>query len=201
MENRKLRKTASVLDRIFKFLQGVAIAGMIVPAIFIVLTAILGEKMIASSSRVTLGVLQLKLAGDASTYLNLTDIKGSLILMLVGGILCAAAIWYCLRVLREILVPMKEGSPFAEGISAKVRKRGWTVLIAGGVLEIARLIAAVFELKAYRFDRLLNMEAISSVTFNYTISLWFVGAALILFFLSYVFRYGEGLQKESDETL
>ncbi len=201
MENKKLMKSATVIDRILKILQGFAIAGVIVSAIFIPLTAILGEKIIAKASDLNLGVLDVKLAGDPFSYLDIPNIKVSIIVMLIGMILTSAAIWYCLRVLREILAPMKSGQPFAEGISGKIRKLGWTVLIGGFVVEIGRLLSQIFEVRAYQIERLLNMDAIAAVDFNYTLNLWFVFAALILFFLSFIFRSGEALQKESDETL
>ena len=200
MENKKLMKSAAVIDRILKILQGFAIAGVIVAAIFIPLTAILGEKIIADASKLNLGVLDLRLA-DAKAYLDMADIKTSIIVMLIGMILTSAAIWYCLRVLREILAPMKEGTPFSAGMAGKVRKLGWTVLIGGFVAEVGRRLSQLFEARAYQIERLLNMEAIVSVDYNYSVSLWFVFAALILFFLSYIFRCGEELQKEADETL
>ena len=200
MENKKLMKSATVIDRILKILQGFAIAGVIVAAIFIPLTAILGEKIIADASRLNLGVLDLRLA-DAKAYLDMADIKTSIIVMLIGMILTSAAIWYCLQVLREILAPMKEGTPFAAGMAGKIRKLGWTVLIGGFIAEVGRRLSQLFEARAYQIERLLNMEAITSVDYNYSISLWFVFAALILFFLSYIFRCGEELQKEADETL
>jgi hypothetical protein len=200
MENKKLMKSATVIDRILKILQGFAIAGVIVAAIFIPLTAILGEKIIADASRLNLGVLDLRLA-DAKAYLDMADIKTSIIVMLIGMILTSAAIWYCLRVLREILAPMKEGTPFSAGMAGKIRKLGWTVLIGGFVAEVGRRLSQLFEARAYQIERLLNMEAIASVDYNYSVSLWFVFAALILFFLSYIFRCGEELQKEADETL
>ena len=200
MENKKLMKSAAVIDRILKILQGFAIAGVIVAAIFIPLTAILGEKIIADASRLNLGVLDLRLA-DAKAYLDMADIKTSIIVMLIGMILTSAAIWYCLRVLREILAPMKEGTPFSAGMAGKVRKLGWTVLIGGFVAEVGHRLSQLFEARAYQIERLLNMEAIVSVDYNYSVSLWFVFAALILFFLSYIFRCGEELQKEADETL
>ena len=43
MDNTKLTRSAAVIDRILKILQGFALAGVIVAAIFIPLTAILGE--------------------------------------------------------------------------------------------------------------------------------------------------------------
>ena len=201
MENTKLMRSAGVMDRLLKILQGFAVAGVIVCVIFIPLTAILGEKIIANASRLQFGVLDLTLAGDPAAWLDIPNIKTCIIVMLVGTILAAAAAWYCLRVLREILAPMKGGTPFAAGVADKVRKLGWTVLIGGAVTEIGHMISEIFEVRAYRVQELLNAECFTSVSYDYSIDLWFVVTALILFFLSYVFRSGEALQKESDETL
>lgn len=201
MENTKLSKGAAIIDRILKILQGFALAGVIVSAIFIPLTLILGRKIVADASSLELGVVTLKLAGDASAYLDEGNLKVSIVCVLICIILISAAAWYCIRVLREILVPMKAGQPFARGISAKIRKLAWTVLIGGGVAEMGRVLAEVFETRAYHLERLLNMDRIATVAYNFDVDLWFLGAALVLFFLSFIFRYGEELQREADETL
>lgn len=201
MGNEKLIKNATIIDRILKILQGFAAAGVIVAALFIPLTLIFGEKMIANADRLTIGELQLKLSGDMSAYLDMARIKSSIVVMLIGAILTAAAVWYCLRVLREIVAPMKEGQPFASGIADKIRKLGWTVLVTGAIAEIGGMITSIFELRAYQIDKIVSAGPVSEISYNYGFRLWFVFAALIIFFLSYVFRYGEALQKESDETL
>ncbi len=201
MENTKLSKGAAIIDRTLKILQGFALAGVIVSAIFIPLTLILGRKIVADASSLELGVVTLKLAGDASAYLDEGNLKVSIVCVLICIILISAAAWYCIRVLREILVPMKAGQPFARGISAKIRKLAWTVLIGGGVAEMGRVLAEVFETRAYHLERLLNMDRIAAVAYNFDVDLWFLGAALVLFFLSFIFRYGEELQREADETL
>ena len=121
MENKKLIRGASVIDRILKIFQGFALAGVIVAVIFIPLTLIFGEKIVVNSSSVNIGVLNIHLAIDSAEYLDLDHLKMSICIMLAGMILGCAAAWYCLKVLREILAPMKEGTPFAEGISAKIR--------------------------------------------------------------------------------
>ena len=128
-------------------------------------------------------------------------LRNSIIIMLVCIVLEAAAAWYFLKVLRDILAPMKEGKPFASGNSGKIRKLGWTALIAGGVTELGRVVSDISNVRAYQIERLFNPETVSSFSYNFGINLWFVVAALILFFLSYVFRYGEALQQEADETL
>lgn len=201
MENTKLSKGAAIIDRILKILQGFALAGVIVAAIFIPLTLILGQKIVADASSLELGVVTLKLAGDASAYLDEGNLKVSIVCVLICLILISAAAWYCIRVLREILVPMKAGQPFARGISAKIRKLAWTVLIGGGVAEMGGVLAEVFETRAYHLERLLDMDRIAAVAYNFDVDLWFLGAALVLFFLSFIFRYGEELQREADETL
>ncbi len=201
MENAKLSKSAAVIDRILKILQGFAIAGVIVAALFIPLTLILGKKIIADASSLELGVVTLKLAGDMSAYLDETNIKASIVCVLVCLIVVSAATWTCFRVLRQILVPMKEGRPFAAGISGKIRKLAWTVLVGGGIAELSTVLAEVFETRAYHMERLLNMDRVAAVAYSWDLDLWFVIAAIILFFLSLIFRYGEELQREADETL
>ena len=59
MENSKMIKTAKVADKILKIAQGFMIAFIIVAAIFSVLTAILGEKIIADASTLNLGNIAL----------------------------------------------------------------------------------------------------------------------------------------------
>ena len=202
MEQEKLIHSASVIDRILKILQGFLIAGAAVAAIFIPLLAIFGEKMIASASTLKLGVLRLELSGEMVNYLDMDGIKRSLIVVMISAVVICACLWYILRVLRQTLEPMKSGRPFESGISRKIRKLGWTVMIAGLIAELAGTAASVFELRAYDLPLLLNRELVSSYGYDFSISLWpAVAGALLLFFLSYLFRCGEVLQQESDETL
>ena len=200
MDNTKLVQSASLLDRVLVIMQGLTAAVIIASAVFIPLTAVLGEKVIADASSLTLGSLKFNLNGSVN-FLDIQNFKSSIICSLACAILAAAATRYCIKVLREILAPMIEGIPFAAGISNKIRKLAWAVLVGGFITEIGHAITASLEIKAYQIERLFNLEAISSVSYNFSLNLWFIITAMILFFLSYVFRCGEMLQKESDETL
>ena len=200
MDNTKLVQSASFLDRVLVIMQGLTAAVIIASAVFIPLTAVLGEKVIADASSLTLGSLKFNLNGSVN-FLDIQNFKSSIICSLACAILAEAATRYCIKVLREILAPMIEGIPFAAGISNKIRKLAWAVLVGGFITEIGHAITASLEIKAYQIERLFNLEAISSVSYNFSLNLWFVITAMILFFLSYVFRCGEMLQKESDETL
>jgi len=201
MENSKLIKSAAVFDRILKIVQGFLLAGVIVAAVFILLTAIFGEKIIADSSTLTLGQLKLTLSGTQADYLDIGRVKLSLFVMLASEIVALAAGWYCLKKLRGVLAPMKEGRPFEQGSADRIRKLGWVVLICGGVAEIGVAVGKAFELMAYDISFLKGVPEVADVSVIYNINLWFVAVALLVFFLSYIFRYGETLQQESDETL
>ena len=201
MNNEKLAKTSRVLDRILKILQGFLVAGIIVSLIFVVLTAVFGEKVIADASTVELGSLSIRMNGELADYLDLLAARKSIIVSLLAAAVGCAAGWYCVRLLREILLPMKEGRPFEAGVASKICKFAWAVLIGGFIMEIGRAVSTVLMLKAYDLSMLLDNPGVASASFNYTIRPWFVVTALILFFLAHIFRCGEELQRESDETL
>lgn len=201
MKNEKLAKTSVILDRILKIIQGLMIAGIIVSIIFIPLTAIFGERIIADASHLDLGNLSVQLEGELPEFLNTAAVLKSIIVSLAVAVIGCAVAWYCLRILRSILTPMKEGRPFEGGISDRIRKLAWAILIGGAVVEIGSTFSAVLQLQAYDLSMITADPMVSSVSYDYSFSLWFVVTALILFFLSHIFRYGEALQQESDETL
>lgn len=201
MKTDRLQKTSSVLDTLSRIAQGFLIASAVVCAIFIPLVLILGEKMVATASVLDLGALKLELVGNGMQLVDVSMLKPVIVCELVLYILAIGAGWYFLRVLRQILAPMTEGRPFESGVSKKVSVLGWIALIGGGILEIASKVIPFLDAKCYDLTRIFDPGAVEGVSFSFRFSLWFVAAALVLFFLSYVFKYGEALQKESDETL
>lgn len=204
IENAGMRRTASVINRILKVFQIVAIVGAIVTAVFIPLTLIFGEKVIADASVLDIGCLTIRFKGGFADYLDMGSLKLNIVMTLVSAIIALGAGWYCIKVLREILAPMKEGRAFAEGISNKIKKLGWTVLIGGGIVEIGRMAEDLFTVRAYKLAEIISHPAVESVGVaakTGSIHPWFILAALLMFFLSFVFGCGEKLQRESDETL
>ncbi|MCR5809047.1 MAG: DUF2975 domain-containing protein [Clostridiales bacterium] len=201
METTKMMKTASAVDVFLKILQGFMIAGFAVCLIFIPLVAILGEKMVASASSLDLGALRIELAGGNAEYLSESGFKLNMIGMLGVVAVIVAIGWYFLRVLRQILAPMKQGRPFESGVSDKIKKLGWVALIGGFVTAFGGSVASILELKCYDLNAIFTSPAISGIGFNYSFGLGFAILALVLFFLSFIFRSGEALQRESDETL
>lgn len=106
-----------------------------------------------------------------------------------------------IRSIRSILLPMKEGLPFAEQSSAGFRQLGIWVLVNGGLVLLSQYFISGAVSRAYDLAELFLSDKISAVTSYYSFDLSFVILAVVLFGLSYVFRYGQELQKLSDETL
>ena len=105
------------------------------------------------------------------------------------------------KLIREILAPMKMGRPFEHGISENLKKVGWVVLIGGFFSELVAVMARILLMNAYSIKEIFSSEAIAKTEFVFRIDLNFVLVACVIFFLSYIFAYGQMLQQESDETL
>lgn len=200
MDNAKMMKMAKVIDKILKVIQGFALAGVIVCVIFIPLTFIFKDKIIADASAVTIGNLKLTFAGDMVPAFE--ELKTGIVVTLGSAIIMAATTWYGLRVLRSIMKYVKGGRPFEAGISHMIKKLAWIVLIAGILNQILRVVSDTMMLASYDFSKIFNPEIISGYTINHTVNMGTpIAAFVILLCLSFVFKYGEVLQQESDETL
>lgn len=202
MEIEKIRSWSRGVDVFLKVIQTTLIVLAAVCAILAVLVAILGEKMVADAAKLSLGIIKLTLNGDGMEYVNLARLKPTIIVELAAFILAFGMGWYFIRVLREILAPMKEGRPFESGVSKKIMKLGVLTLIGGVFGEIVSSLVSYLDAKCYDLERIFNLDAVDRYSFDADSSLvGFIIAALVLAFLSCVFRYGEELQRQSDETL
>ena len=95
------------------------------------------------------------------------------------------------KLVRRILSPMKEGRPFEEGISDIIKKFGHFVLAATVIGAFVQfLLSAVF----------VAIDA-EPMPLPVNISVEGIFAAMVIYLISYIFRYGEELQKQADETL
>lgn len=117
----------------------------------------------------------------------------ALAMSVVGFVLALLAI----RIIRKILKPMKECKPFEAGVSGKFRTLGIFAIIYGVISNLASLVGQQILLNALQGVK--GQEFIVSVNRNFDLS--FVLVAVMLFLCSYIFRYGEELQKQADETL
>lgn len=200
MENAKMIKTAVVIDRILKILQRVAIVCGIIYLIVMALALLFEKEMTPGMNVVSLGQLRLILKDDPS-LLNESALKTGLAISLVFVAISIAICVYAIGIIRKVLEPMKEGRPFDKGISQIIKRLAWVVLIGGAIVRVGACITMIMEIKAYDLAAFFAESAITGYRLNYVIDLNFIVTACVLFLLSYVFRYGEELQRESDETL
>lgn len=132
------------------------------------------------------------------------DVNGAKIYFICGlAVVLAALIVACgaVLVVRKILKPMKDGLPFDGTVSGNLMKLFYFTLIGGGLFSVVTLVHKIVASKVFDFANLFATEKIASITMEYTLDLSFLYVSAILFVLSLIFRYGEMLQKESDETL
>jgi len=102
---------------------------------------------------------------------------------------------------REILRPMTEEKPFDSIVSTNLKKLAKLSInlgILGNIIILSEQIMSVF---VYDLPGLLISEKITHVGGMFNVDLTFLIYWAILLLLSYVFRYGEELQRLSDETL
>lgn len=123
-----------------------------------------------------------------------------LVRALMFCVLCFLVI-YAAKIARKILLPMKEGLPFDESVYKNFRKLGVFTLIGGGLISSGRVLIDTMSYRAYEVQNLFIRDKIIECRLEPRIDLGFILIALVFFLMSYIFRYGAELQKQSDETL
>ena len=200
MNNEKMTRVAKNLDILANAGGKITAGAGIVCILIAFLALIFGGRMFAEGT-VTLDLDFIKLYLKDNTYVNERFVKCYVFTAgLGGGVLCFL-VYYISKVLRQILAPMKNGRPFEAGISENLKKVGCGVLIGGFLSELLGVVARFLLIKAYSIDELFASSAIAQTEFVFTMNFDFVLIACVIFFLSYIFTYGQALQQESDETL
>lgn len=103
--------------------------------------------------------------------------------------------------IREILKPMAEEKPFDSIVSTNLKRLATLSINLGILYNIIVLSEQILTVFVYDLPGLLISEKITHVSGMFHVDLTFLVYWAILLLLSYVFRYGEGLQQLSDETL
>lgn len=193
----KLSKTAKTLDTIMKvvFWLLIVMSG-ILTVYYSVRWFVLGEFY----NPVDLGNVTI-------SFLPEYQPEGGVLNALLG--ICTLAIWvvgavgvcFMIKITRSILKPMIEGVPFSNSVSADFKKLGIIVLVFGIIGQAAALVCNILTFASYDMEKAFNFNVLENVDFMYNFDVGFIFTALVLFLLSFIFRYGAELQKLSDETL
>ncbi len=189
----KMISTAKKLDMFASVFGKLIVGAAIVLLVLLVAIVVTGSSAMLSSS-LQLGGVTLELA-DGTIQSDKAFYAGML-LAVIALLITALA----MKVIREMLRPIKNGRPFDEACCLGIRKLAIIVLVGGVIWQIGENIATWVQVSQIN-SMLASIENVTAVRYAYSINLSFVVYAILLLFLSYIFRYGEMLQIESDETL
>lgn len=200
MENAKMKKTAAAFDTIAKVAGGISRVCGIICVIFAILVVVFGSKMFVEGSlTLDLDFVKIHLSDEYQAVTAMVKLY-ALTGLAVGGVLCFMVSYIC-RLIRRILAPMKDGRPFDSDVSAVIRKTAWVSLICGGIAQLLGMVERFVITKAYPMDAVFAADAVDKLEYVFTMDFGFVAVFFVLMLLSYIFAYGQALQRESDETL
>lgn len=200
MNNTKMIRVAKNLDIFANVAGKITFATCIVCIVIAFLSLIFGDRMFAGDA-ITLDLDFIRFHLNENAYVDEQLVKLFVIAATLGGGILCFLVYYVSKAFRKILIPMKNGRPFESGISENLKKAGWGILIGGFLSDLVGVVARILLIKAYSVDMLFASEVVTKTEFVFTMNFDYVLIACAVFFLSYIFTYGQALQQESDETL
>ena len=201
----KLTATARKIDIVFK------IADVMLKIAFVTCLVCLGifaVGMIFNLPTEMIGTVDNRLSVGPFTFHiaegfvpDACGLLGYVAMMIALGAAASMLAIQCVKSIRLILAPMKEGQPFHSDISAHLRKLGWLSLALCLMMQIIEAIGLYAMTFGQKLDALLISEKVTKLEINASFDISVLVIPLVFFLLSYVFRYGAELQQLSDETL
>ena len=197
----KLMKTSKTVDTnlkvVYKILQ---VAGIIIfVGVGICLAAGALGKLPAELTGVSYGNVEMKFVEPQ--IVDNTFMVIEMGITLVMALIAIAVTCYLIKVLRKVLAPMIIGQPFDGTVSTNIKKLGITIIAGGLIIDLINVIGSNLAFYMYDITKLIFSENISKVTVNGEIGMGNVLVGVLVIMLSHIFRYGEELQQQADETL
>ena len=201
----KLKRTAKVLDVIAKAMWWICIilSALMLAALIVVLIAGVQPESAETGAGMTLslGVLRLKLSGP--TPKNGNALAPAVVVSVIAACVIAALMvlaWET-HILHRVLSPMREGRPFDRRISKNLRTLGWVSLVQAVIFSVASSVGNYMIFTSLDLMELFNRSLVTDYTVNIRFEAGYLLIPVAFFLLSWIFRYGEELQRQSDETL
>lgn len=203
----KLKRTAKVLDnfvRVFRWLF-VAAGAIAVVALAVFLGLYLSAERTNTAVLMSTGGMMLDL-GDVTLELAKSLSYNGSMLPTMAALTALAAVGMALSflaacILHRILAPMAEGQPFDVSVSKNLRQLGWLSLAWVVFAQLLKFMIALLKMKMVNLTRFFDPNVVSGYRVNLTLELGDLIVPVLIFLLSWIFRYGEELQRQSDETL
>ena len=200
-----LIKTASILDKILHILYIATAIGAVTCLVGLGIIAVgvifdLPPQMIGTGfQNADLGNMTISVAEDQMPAISV--ILGKTAVEIGLTLLCLLIARKMVACVREILAPMKEGAPFHTGISGNLKTLAIHTCIIGVAMNAQDILSNTLTVLAYDLANVMVNDQITHIAITNIFDLSFLFIAGILLLLSYIFRYGEELQKLSDETV
>ncbi len=121
--------------------------------------------------------------------------------LLVGLLITVPIGIYEMILFRRMLSPVKDGRPFEADTSRNIKKMAIWVIVGGIASNILNNVAGYIDYRTSDLVALIGPERVEYYVFDWHFDSSFLVIAAILFLVYYIFKYGEVLQQESDETL
>ncbi len=193
---KKLCSTAKILYTLAKISSVCCIVAFCIVVVASVLLFVIDDPSMVEFTGLTLGGVHFQLAS-----IDMGMVKSTLLCIILPALVLAGFGYWIIRILLQILKPMKDGQPFDASVPAKLKKLSFLTLGGGLCTQILNVVGMGLLSKTFDFSNLFLNDRIVGVTMETELDLTFVVLALIWYMLSCVFRYGEELQRQSDETL
>lgn len=200
----KLKKTAKVLDVIAKAVRWICIilsALSLVALAAVLFGGIQSDTDTSSGVTLSLGVLRLELSGPAPKNGNALAPAAVVSVIAVCAIAALMALACEAHILHRVLSPMREGRPFDGRISKNLRTLGWVSLVQAVIFSVVSSVGNYVIFTSLDLMALFNRELVTDYTVNIHFEAGYLLIPAAFFLLSWIFRYGEELQRQSDETL
>jgi len=198
----KLMKTSKTVDTIlkvvYKILQVAAIIIFVGVGVCLMAEA-LDKLPPAELTAVSFGDVELQFKEPQTVDNSFMVIE--MATTMVMALICIGITCYLIKVLRKVLAPMIMGQPFDGTVSTNIKKLGITMLVGGIIIDIIEAVGSNMAFYMYDVAELFLSDTIGKVNINSEIGMGSVLAGVLVIMLSHVFRYGEELQKQADETL
>ena len=199
----KLSKTSRVVNRFVKIVRGLCIGFGIACIVLLVIAIVLPESQYyrlvnLSDMSVTLGNVEYHLTRPLEPT---GPIRPAVCMILFSAAVSLGLGAWGLGLLYQILAPMAEQRPFEGSVSANLKRLGWVSLAAAVFSLITEPLMELLSMKMFDLEQLFAPGLIAGYTVEGSVELSLFLVPALLFILSYVFQYGEELQRQSDETL
>lgn len=198
----KLMKTSKTVDNIlmiaYKLMQ---VAGIILlVSIGICIVAQFVDKL-PMAELTSVSVSDVELTFKEPMLIDSSKAVIEMVVTLVVALLVIGITCYMIKLLRKVLAPMIVGQPFDGTVSKNIKKLGIAVIVNGLAIDIAESVMSSMAFYMYDIAELILSDNVSKIMVNSEISLDSILVGVMVIMLSYVFRYGEQLQQQADETL